>query len=185
MTVAIRLAVAIACGIAPIVPSVAVAQVALPTIGARVRVTAPALDVYLIAGTVVGATADTLSIAAVRRAPRLRIPVDKVSRLELSAGKNRVAGLARGAGWGLAVGALFGLGIAALTADSCGSEGPCGFEFVVFPVGGAGAGLIVGGIIGVAHSPDTWEEVPLRLPMNGHGMGGTAPTTRVGLSISL
>jgi hypothetical protein len=58
---------------------------------------------------------------------------------------------------------------------SCSDE-LCGLWFLIAGTVGAGAGLVVGGIVGVARPPDRWENVPLP------GRSGRA--TGIGLSIS-
>lgn len=176
------LAIPLAAALVMLVPSAAEAQGILPPIGARVRVTAPDLAMHAVTGTIVGATADTLSIAAAKRAPRLRIPVDKLSRLEVATGKNRVLGLARGAASGLVVGSLVGLGIAGLSRGE-GANGIGSLVDVAILAGSAGTGLLIGGILGVAWAPDRWQDASLHPPAN-RGMGEAAATSRIGLRIA-
>ena len=62
-----------------------------------------------VTGTVVDMTADTVFIVRWHQAPRTAIAVDKLSRLEVSAGKNRCRGMVRGGAIGLVLGGLMGV----------------------------------------------------------------------------
>ena len=156
------------------------------SVGTRVRVSAPEFKIENRTGTITRLTADSLSVDFGGRRPRLTTSIDRVSRLEVSAGKNRGAGFLYGASIGVMAGAVVGLGVGALWLRGCtsGDGPPCELIFVVTIPGGAAVGLIAGGIIGAANPPDRWEEVPLRRGPSELGMRGVAQAMRFGLSVS-
>jgi hypothetical protein len=83
-------AITLALGTALTVPRAAVAQLAFPTAGARVRVTAPDFSIRGDTGRLVRATPDSLTIRFATTTPDMTIAVDKFSRLEVSIGKTVV-----------------------------------------------------------------------------------------------
>ena len=164
-----------------VVPSLT-AQGAYPRIGAHVRLTAPALQMRGVTGTVVDMTADTLFIVRWHQAPRTAIPVDKLSRLEVSSGKNRRRGMAWGGAIGLIVGGLMGVGIAGLTESESGPDGISSSEDVAIIAGTTGLITLMGVGLGAVMAPDRWQDATLHPPGNrGTREGGPL---RVGLRIA-
>ena len=164
------------------VPSLADAQGAYPTIGAHVRLTAPALKMRGITGTVVDMKADTLFIVRWHQAPRTAIPVDKLSRLEVSRGKNRRRGMVRGGAIGLVFGGLMGVGIAGLTEAEGGPDGIGSSEDVAIIAGTTGLITLMGVGYGAVMAPHRWQDAALHPPAN-RGMGETG-AMRVGIRIA-
>ena len=167
-------------GTALIVPRPAVAQLAFPTAGARVRVTAPDFSLRD-TGRLVHATPDSLTMRFATTTPDMTIAVDKLSRLEVSIGKNRGAGLARGAGFGTLIGMAWGAGLGAFMQIICHGT-YCPHAFLITVPNGAGVGLILGTIRGVAYPPDQWQQVSLTRRTGGPTWRGAVP---VGLRLSL
>ena len=163
------------------VPSLADAQATYPTIGAQVRLTAPELQMRGITGTVVDMTADTIFIIRWHQAARTAIPVAKLSRLDVSGGKNRRRGMLRGGAIGLVVGGLMGVGIAGLTEREDGPDGIGSSEDVAIIAGTTGLITLMGVGVGAAMAPDRWQDATLHPPAN-RGMGGAGPL-RIGLRI--
>ena len=159
-------------------PLVARAQPPLLTPGARLRVSAPPAHISESKGTLLHATADSLTIAFYGRPVPVTLPIADVSLLHVTTGKNRGVGLLRGAGLGLVVGALVGAALGSLGEDC--TEYDCSAWGGVL---GGGAGLVVGGIVGVAVAPDRWETVPLGHQRTQSGLV-RRPITSVGLTVS-
>ena len=168
--------------IAIIVPSLANAQGAYPTIGAHVRLTAPELQLRGITGTVVDMKADTLFIVRWHQAPRTAIPVDKLSRLEVSGGRNLRRGMVRGGAIGLVFGGLMGVSIAGLTENENGPDGISSSEDVAIIAGTTGLFTLMGVGYGAVMAPHRWQDATLHPPAN-RGMGETG-TMRVGIRIA-
>jgi hypothetical protein len=125
-----------------------------------VRLRAPSIAKLRIFGTVERATRDTLVLRSFTPAGAdtiMAIPVAAITRLQLATGTHSNAG--KGFGIGLLAGGLAGAGIGAL---SCRDEGNilgssgCA---KVLGVLGAGAGAIVGLIVGATSRSNTWGEV--------------------------
>jgi len=158
-----------------ILPRLASAQTLAP--GTRVRFSHPGEGTRT--GAVVALTPDTLSILIPGRAEPARVPLDQLTRLEVSRGMQRQP--LRRAGIGFLVGAGVGaIGVAAIEAGCDSSREICF---------GAGGGALIGGIFygavggviglvaGVIPS-EKWERVtrePRRLsivgPTGSHGKG--------------
>jgi hypothetical protein len=163
------------------------------SVGARVRVSAPELNIEKRTGTITRLTADSLSVDFGGRPPRLTTAIDRVARLEVPVGKDRGAGFMYGAGLGTMVGAVVGLGVGAIATWRCESRPdgssadggiPCSVAFLFTLPIGAAVGLVAGGIIGAASPPDRWEEVYLRRRGSELGMSGVVRPMRFGLSVS-
>lgn len=136
----------------------ALAQANVLTPGARVRVSAPSHDLKKRVGVLRGATVDSLTVAFDGVSEPLSMSLSAVSRLDVSTGRSRATGFGRGAGIGFLVGAVVGtLAAVAVQEDGCDD---CKLAFLAFGVGGAGLGLIIGGVAGLAHPRDRWETVP-------------------------
>lgn len=163
-------------------PSLADAQGAYPAIGAHVRLTAPELRMRGVTGTVVDMKADTLFIVRWHQAPRTAIPVDKLSRLEVSAGKNRRRGMIRGGAIGLVLGGLMGVGIAGLTESDSGPDGISSSEDVAIMACTTGLITLMGVGVGAAMAPHRWQDATLHPPAN-RGMGESG-AMRVGIRIA-
>ena len=130
--------------------------------GQRVRVTAADLGIRNQAGRFEGFRGDTLVVAAAHST--MMLPVASVTRLELSWGRESLGG--KGAAVGAVGGAAIGLIIGAPRVSACQEEEPrigpgCGFLFFPYIVGGALAGVVLGGIVGETIKVDRWVEVPL------------------------
>jgi hypothetical protein len=179
-----RIITALLVGVVAVAPQSAAAQSALPTPGTRVRVSAPDFDIKADAGKLLRATSDSLTVDFAGERGELTIPIDRVSRLEVSTGKRRAAGFGYGAGLGTVVGVLAGIGVGALMQLDCKVDEFCGLWFIVTVPGGAGLGFIVGGVTGLARAPDRWQEVSLSRQPSGLGMLWPAPAQRVGISIA-
>ena len=147
------------------------AQDSLPvTIGDRLRVTAPTLDIDKYDGTLQAFGGDTLVLERQQRERRgslmvdtLRVALMSVTRLDIHRGHRSNVG--KGILWGgIPVGFLLGAFTGAVCADAAPSMlFDCHFAegFVVgFAVGFAG-GALIGAVIGAATSGDRWEEIPL------------------------
>ena len=164
-----------AIAVATAAPAWSVVAQTIPGPGSRVRVTAPLYDMRGATGVVMRLTTDSITIERDGWPRDVTLPVDRLSRLEVSTGKLRSHGFFRGAGLGLIIGALVGATFGGVQYLSSSDE-LRGLHIVAGGIVGAGAGLIVGGIVGVARPPDRWENVPL------HRQSRRA--TGIGLSIS-
>ncbi len=126
------------------------------TVGDRVRVTAPTLDIDKYDGTLQVLAGDTLTIDS------LRVAIMSVTRLDVHRGRKSNVGkgvLYGGIPAGLVFGGLVGVRCAFFESDypSCNFAG--GFA-VGFAVGFAG-GALIGAFIGAVNKSDRWESVPL------------------------
>lgn len=161
-----------------VVPRPIAAQSVSP--GSRVRVTHPGEGTRI--GTVVQLTSDTLEVHFEGRADAAHLPVQQVTRLYVSRGRQRHV-LSR-TGLGFLIGAGVGAAWGAAQKEDC-SEICFGEGFAV-AVGGVVLGT-VGGVIGLiagVQPSDTWERVALErsrigivAPTRSHGGG-------VGLSLA-
>lgn len=151
---------------APLVAQVSTVRPVIPygaALSGEVRVRAPAIAKSRIFGTVQRANPDTLVLRSVTPAGAdtvLAIPVAAISRLQVSTGTRSNAG--KGLGIGLLAGGLAGAGIGAL---SCRDEGNLlGSSGCAKILGilGAGAGAILGVIIGSTSRSDVWGEVRIQ-----------------------
>jgi hypothetical protein len=78
------------------------------------------------------------------------------------------------------IGMAWGAGLAAFVQILC--YGPyCPYAFLITVPAGAGVGLIVGTIRGVAYPPDRWQQVSLTQRTGGPPLRGAVP---VGLHLS-
>jgi len=158
-----------------LLPQLASGQALLP--GARVRFSHPGEGTRT--GTVVAFTADTLEVRLPDRAEPAHLPLDQVTRLDVSRGMRRQP-LTR-AGIGLLVGGALGAaGGFAMASDDCGSPSGCANKTDPAILVGLGAG-VVGGMLGLlsgAIPSERWERVSLEprrvsvvAPSTGNGQG--------------
>jgi hypothetical protein len=157
---------------------IASAQSPLLTPGARLRVSAPPANISESKGTLLQATADSITIAFYGRPVPVTLPIADVSLLHVTTGKNRGVGLLRGAGLGLVAGALVGFALGSAAEEDCAED--C---WALGAALGGGAGFVVGGIVGVVVAPDRWETVPLPQQRTQSGLV-RRPITSVGLTLS-
>ena len=126
--------------------------------GARVRIVAPGIVAGRYVGTVLTRTGDTLSLGSPNAVP-LRLPLDRLTSVEISRGKSRSAGALRGIVWGAPIG--LGLGVLSLgLADECVTctDEPSDAEAVaLYTLGGVLWGAGIGAIIG----RERWERFHL------------------------
>jgi len=179
---ALRIA-CMAAGLAVVAPTEILSQ-DKPSIrpGSRVRVTAPSVFNKRVAGTVDVVGSDTLAVNAEKGGGVLLVSLKDVTRLEVSDGRRSHAGL--GAKIGLMTGFVTGFVIVVATYEECtdfcpvpdpGPVGTAAIAGVVFGIGGAALGAIVGALI----KTDRWEEVPLdELRI------GPSPVSADGVSVS-
>ncbi len=114
-------------------------------------------------GTFVRGEADTLVVQS--NGDTLSVPVNLVTRLDLSRGRKTNTG--KGAGIGFLLGGLVGAVIVYASYEECvggfaclGDLGP-GVNVVAGGVIGGLGGLVTGAFIGLAIQTDRWREVPL------------------------
>lgn len=99
------------------------------------------------------------------------ISLTNLARFEVSRGRknNTLKGMAIGTGIGFGAGFLTGV----LMCSGARCEVTGGEAGLVIGVIGAGAGLLLGTVIGAASSGDLWEEVPLsdlQVTLDGYGL---------------
>ena len=104
------------------------------------------------------------------------VPLADVSTMEVSRGRrnNTLKGMAIGTGVGFGAGFL--TGVLMCSGDKCEVGG--GEAGLVIGALGAGAGLLIGTVIGAASSGDNWEGVPLetlRVTLDEHGLAVRIP----------
>ena len=175
------LTTAIALGTALTVPRAAVAQLAFPTPGARVRILVRAFDGVTREGRLIDATADSLTIAFHGDRSSETIPLEEISRLDVSTGRDLERGVLRGMEIGALTGVLVGVGLGIY---GYGAE-VCAFGCVIgMTLLGSVSGIAVGALVGAATAPARWEETPLRPGASGYGALRLQPSTRVGLTLS-
>jgi hypothetical protein len=130
--------------------------------GTRVRVMAPAISNDWIGGTVDRADSAALRLRVPPAGGVLLVPAQTLQRLQASRGRGTAT--LEGAIAGGTLGALVGFFAIRTEGDgSCarGCGGASGGGFLV----GAGAGAVLGGLIGsrIRTGPERWREVPLPL----------------------
>jgi hypothetical protein len=117
-------------------------------------------------GTFLAWKSDTLVVQS--NGDILPLPLDSVTRLDVSRG--RKTNTARGAGIGFLLGGLVGAVIVYASYEECVPQGPwscigpdfgSGFAAAVGGVIGGLGGLVAGAIIGTAIKTERWQEVPL------------------------
>jgi hypothetical protein len=121
--------------------------------GERIRVTAPQCGVQRLVTTFEAYGSGALML------PSRSCPLEAVTRLEVRSRQQRqtLSGLRNGLLGGIGIGIVGGL--VYCTVEQCGEYAGC--FATVTTVFGAGAGLVVGGIVGSLIKTDRWEDVPL------------------------
>jgi len=127
--------------------------------GARVRIEAPGIVAGRYVGTVLTRSADTLELGTPKSAP-IKVPVARITSLELSRGSSRSLGAVRGLVWGTPIGLVLGVLAAAGTSgdpycyDNCGTSG--GYKAGLI-LGGTVSGALWGAGIGALVGREHWE----------------------------
>jgi hypothetical protein len=155
---------ALALSLAPCASLVAQDVAKLPEAGQRIRVSASALGIAELAGTLVSLGPDTLVIAAAHR--QLEIPTSAVTRIDVSRGRKSTAG--KGALIGVAGGLLVGGAIGYISCSAAVSPATC-FEsqegaqlgFLLMTAGGGALGALTGALVGSSIRRDRWEPMDL------------------------
>lgn len=134
-------------------PLQAFAQPTLST-DSRVRITAPTLYSKPFTGNIARIVPDTLLLK-----PRTRIPLQAISKLEVSLGVTPLGKRVVSKAW---KGALFvgGLVSVALMENWDDWDGRSGNKALLTILGGGLAGGTMGGIWGALHHPEHWETIP-------------------------
>ncbi len=126
------------------------------SVGDKVRVRARTLYSPVV-GAVTGLNTDTLHIRIRREAAALAIPLAEITRIEVSRGRR--SNFLRGIALGGLVGAFAGASIGLATSQNS-ILSPTEQAGALGAIG-AGAGALIGGIIGAASSGDRWVVVQL------------------------
>lgn len=126
--------------------------------GSRVRLDAPGVVGKRLVGTVISQTRDTLKVES-DAAATIAVPVDRITRLEVSRGNSRSAGAVHGMKWGVPIG--LGTGVLLVSfSDECKT---CSRQ----PSAGEGIGTvtamgaIVGAIAGAIAQHESWAPLTL------------------------
>ena len=127
--------------------------------GARVRIQAPGIVAGRYVGTVLTRSADTLELGTPGTAP-IKVPLARITSLELSRGSSRSLGAMRGLAWGAPIGLVLGVIAAAGTDsdpycfDNCTTSGS---DKVAIAAAGALGGAFWGAGIGAIVGRERWE----------------------------
>jgi hypothetical protein len=140
--------------------------------GARVRVQAPGIVAGRYVGTVLTRTADTVELGAPGAAP-IKVPLARVTSVEVSRGSSRALGALRGVEWGAPIGLVFGVVAAAGTDgdpycyDFCSTSGSYKAGIIA---ASTLAGALWGAGIGALVGRERWErfDVASRSSFNLH-----------------
>lgn len=120
----------------------------------RVRITAPTIFSNPITGQIMRIKADTLLLT-----PRTRVPINTISKLELSLGVQPIGKRVTSKAWKGAL-LLGGLVSAALIENWDDWDNRSGNKALLSIVGGGVAGGALGGIWGAFHHPEHWKTIP-------------------------
>lgn len=164
-------------------PVVADAQASPVVAGARVRVTAPSIDLRRYVTTIVDVRGDSI-VLGVRDNSR-SVALADVTALEVSAGKRRR--FLRSAGLGLGIGAIVGAVVGAASYEECVPTEFLGCFLAPESRGQSAAmgavvlgavGLLTGAVVGVVRRTDRWVSVdmPLRASIKPTASGGMSVT---------
>jgi hypothetical protein len=160
-------------------PRFVAAQTSIPAPGARVRISAPRLQIVDVTGNVVHATADSLTIQPESQSP-LTIPIADLSQLEVSRGSDRGLGFQHGGKYGALFGGLAGLGYWL----SWGCDEYCLPSLAILGAGGTIVGFLMGGLLGVMAPPERWEDVSLVARPTGMWTPGGRSMMTLGMRIA-
>ena len=130
------------------------AQPEAPVQGTRVRISAPGITEAAVVGTVRTLDEGTITIDVAGRGEQLTVPRERISRLEVSAGRrSRLVGAL--------IGTLVGGGVGALIGKASYSPRPYSFESAS-EAGGAIFGALLGAGVGALVPPgERWNEIPV------------------------
>jgi len=126
--------------------------------GSRVRLEAPGIVAKHLVGTVISQTRDTLKVAN-QDVATIAVPVDRITRLEVSRGESRAAGAIHGMKWGVPIGLGTGVLLVALSDDckTCSRQPSAGEGIGTVTAMGA----IVGAIAGAIAQHERWAPLAL------------------------
>ena len=161
-------------------PRIAAAQFEELQPGSRVRVSAPGTVAGRLTGVVIARTRDSLTIAPENHQV-LTLPVEALRSVEVSRGKDRLAGARRGSIWGAAA----GVAMSATMPIDCDGQGH-GIDCTnngarpsqaVYYGRNALAGAVVGAAIGALLGVERWERfgTPVRPHIVARGVGLSIP----------
>jgi hypothetical protein len=141
--------------------SVAAAQITEVRPGVRIRFSAPGVVDGRFTATVLSRTADTIEVGAPEVAS-LRVPVSRITALEVSRGNSRAAGALNGIAWGAPLGLAFGLATTSVvdTCTECWRDTNKPTK-TVWVLSGLIDGALIGGLIGSAIGRERWDWVDL------------------------
>lgn len=128
----------------------------MPTLAtdSRIRITAPTLMSNPLIGNIAGIHPDALILA-----PRIRIPINAISQIDISLGQKTVRQSTQSSAWkgALAIGGF----VAATAAETCRRDrSDCkGGRIFLAVAGGTVTGGLFGGIYGALHRPERWTTV--------------------------
>jgi hypothetical protein len=116
--------------------------------GSRVRLDAPGIVAKPLVATVISQTRDTLKVAS-QDVATVAVPLDRITRLEVSRGDSRSAGAIHGMKWGLPIGIGSGVLLVALSDDckTCTNQPSAGGAIGTAAAMGAGLGAIIGAVV--------------------------------------
>ncbi|MDB4887146.1 MAG: hypothetical protein JWN79_2584 [Gemmatimonadetes bacterium] len=120
-----------------------------PVEGSRVRVTPMDSGASVFTGSLRAFGGDSLVVDVGSGAARLRMPLARLRRMEVSEGKNRAGTALVWSGIGLLAGGV--LGATALSRDP--------LERFVGGIAGMGLGLVTGAVAGALAAPERWRVV--------------------------
>ncbi len=171
VSVSVSVAVLVLVSWSAVPVSSAGAQMASLIPGVRARIRAPGSINGRLTGTVLDRTTDSLSIATESGVP-VRLPLSRLTSVEISRGKSRSRGAMKGAVWGAPFGLLSGL--FSDTGEKDCSKYSCNRGATV--AAGVGAGVFLGAVIGAAIQSERWERltVPVRVALVRTRHGPTA-----------
>jgi hypothetical protein len=138
----------------------ALAQHVPVSAGQRVRVEwSEAERRHRAAGTVLELRGDSLALA--EPAGARAFALSRLERIDVRVPRSRVRGAAVGAGWGTLAGLAAGLVLGAVSYSQCSGHDDdlCPLALVFAPPLGAGAGLVVGAVVGAASPGERWQRV--------------------------
>jgi hypothetical protein len=153
--------------------------------GQRVRITSAPHGLNRTVGRVITATADTMTVAVDRGATHdtLVLALADLQRLELArSGRRTLQGARIGASVGITIGYFAGVSsygecVPQVTLDCLGYPMTASDQGFVWGCLGAGAGAIVGALLGTTMRREKWEDVTFRQPaisvrpLRGGGLG--------------